>query len=260
MRLAQVIKVFTCDVAELLDYFADEMYEPSWDVEQDARRQQLLQSLEHTLRSENSSLAQYEVHAPNIEPLDELPAAVGWRERLEQASADQRAVIDLCLAHLALPEPDAPELLALHGRPGGGKSFALNIILDAARDAGHTCVPCAYPTKVAVTFAGGNTVHFQLGLPRTEANEPIEINMAAPENVSANRVARERGALIRRARFIFIDEMTMMRAEQLEALIKLILRMGFVGDALSTVRLMMRRQHAMPRVRWLAYLQGAHAC
>ena len=255
MRVAQVIKVFTCDVVELLDYFADEMYEPSWSIEEDERRQQLLQSLERTLRSENSSLAQYEVHVPDIEPIDELPATAGWRERLEQASADQRTVIDLCLAHLALPEPDAPELLALHGRPGGGKSFALNIILDAARDAGHACVPCAYPTKVAVTFKGGNTVHFQLGLPRSEPNEPIEINMAAPENESANRVTRERGALVRRARFIFIDEMTMMRAEQLETLVKLILLMGFVGAGLLTVRLLMRRQHAVPRVRWLACLR-----
>ena len=163
------------------------MYEPSWGVEEDERRQQLLQSLERTLRSENSSLAQYEVHVLDIEPLDELPATAGWRERLEQASADQRVVIDLCLAHLALPEPDAPELSALHGRPGGGKSFALNINLDAARDAGHTCVPCAHPTKVAVTFKGGNAVHFQLGLPCSERNEPIEINMAAPPACRATR-------------------------------------------------------------------------
>ena len=115
MRVANVIKVFTCDVAELLDYFADEMYEPWWGVEEDERRQQLLQSLEQPLRSENSSLALSEVHVPEIELLDELPATAGWRERLEQASADQRAVIDLCLAHVALPEPDAPDLLALHG-------------------------------------------------------------------------------------------------------------------------------------------------
>ena len=227
----QIINVFTCDVAELLDFFADEMYEPSWSLEEGERRKQLLQSLESTMRSENQSLTQHELHVPDMPPPDELPATPDWRERLALASEDQLVVIDVCLKHLELPEPDAPELLALHGRPGGGKSFVLNIILDAARDAGHACVPCAYPTKVAVTFKGGNTVHFQLGLPRSEPNEPIEINMAAPDSESASRAARERGALVRRARFIFIDEMTMMRAEQLDALVALIQALGFVGAA-----------------------------
>ena len=232
-RCAQVIQVFSCDVAELLDYFAEEMYEPSWGVDEDERRRCLLQSLERTLRSENSSLTRHEVHVPDVEPPDELPATPGWRDRMEHASADQRAVIDLCLAHLALPQPGAPELLALHGRPGGGKSYTLNVILDAARDAGHACVPCAYPTKVAVTFKGGNTVHFHLGLPRSEPNEPLEIDMAAPETAGANKAAKERGELVQRARFIFIDEMTMMRAEQLDALVQLILALGFKGAVLG---------------------------
>ena len=229
---AQVIRTFTCDVPDLLEYFAGEMYEPSWSLDEGERRTQLLQALERLMQSENSSLTQHEMHVPHIDPPDELPATAGWRERLEQTSADQRAIVDLCLAHLALPEPDAAELVALHGRPGGGKSFTLNIILDAARDAGHACVPCAYPTKVAVTFKGGNTVHFHLGLPRSEPNQPIDIMMTAPETEGASKVARERGALVRRARFIFIDEMTMMRAEQLEALVRLLLALGFVGAAL----------------------------
>ena len=127
--------------------------------------------------------------------------------------------------------PDWRERQALHGRPGGGKSFVLNIILDAARNAGHACVPCAYPTKVAVALKGGNTVHFQLGLPRSEPNEPIEINMAAPDSESASKAARERGALVRRARFVFVDDMMMMRAEQLDALVALIQALGFVGAA-----------------------------
>ena len=229
----QVIKLFTCDVAELLDFFADEMYEPSWSLEEGERRKQLLQSLERTMRSEHQSLTQHELHVPDMPPPDELPPTPDWRERLALASEDQLVVIDVCMKHFELPEPDAPELLALHGCPGAGKSFVLNIILDAARDAGHACVPCAYPTKVAVTFKGGNTVHFQLGLPRSKPNEPIEMNMAAPDTAggAGARRARALRALVRRARFVFIDEMTMMCAEQLDALVALIQALGFVGAA-----------------------------
>ena len=52
----QIINVFTCDVAELLDFFADEMYELSWSLEEGERRKQLLQSLESTMRSSLISL------------------------------------------------------------------------------------------------------------------------------------------------------------------------------------------------------------
>ena len=105
-RCAQVIQVFSCDVAELLDYFAEEMYEPSWGVEEDERRRCLLQSLERTLRSENSSLTRHEVHVPDVEPPDELPATPGWRERMEQASADFRFASAVAELALLLRESD----------------------------------------------------------------------------------------------------------------------------------------------------------
>ena len=67
----QVIKLFTCDVAELLDFFADDMYEPCWSLKDGERRKQVLQSLERTMRSEKQSLAQYELHVLDMPPPDD---------------------------------------------------------------------------------------------------------------------------------------------------------------------------------------------
>ena len=154
--MLQVIKVFTCDVLELPEYFADAKYEPPWGAEPPERRQCLLQPLVRVLCSENRSLAQYEAAAPGIDMLNlrRCPQRA-WQQRRALARKDQRAAIDLCLSRFTLPELDKPELLALRGRPGCGKSFVLNTTLSrrvtAARRMrrAHTHPRSPSPSKAA---------------------------------------------------------------------------------------------------------------
>jgi len=95
--------------------------------------------------------------------------------------------------------------MCLMGEAGAGKSYLFRALIAERQRAGHL-VLCAAPSGIAATPLGGQTVHSLFGLSvehRASARGP---------GLKAN--CKYAGAL-RRARTIFIDEMSMMSEEMI---------------------------------------------
>ena len=230
----QVIQAFTCEVPKLLDDFLEHLVEPAW-PEADKRRL-VLEHLQRSLRAENRELHEYGIEDDLEEPLlDEPPVDVAMLDAADHLYDDQQRLYDAACKHLDLAEPQQPMLMHAEGEPGAGKSLVLNALLNYARSCRHRCLPAAFPAKVARKFKGGQTAHFHLGLSCADAGEEIQVEVADPDDASKSKRARERGALIRAARLVFIDEITMMRGEQLDAIVEMLMWIGFRGVRCAAV-------------------------
>ena len=230
----QVIEHFTCEAANLLDTFEDDMTEPEWRANGDAEaRQRHLIELQSALDAEGRSLSNYEITAPPAQPPDEPLVQPHFVNGSIHLNPDQQAPFDAAAAHLERDNPEGALLMHLEGEPGGGKTTFLNCLLNHARSRGRVCLPAAFPAKVARKFRGGQTAHYWLGMNSSKPGFEVTLGVAAPDDFSAGVTPahRRRGARLLAAGLLFIDQITMMRAEQLDALVRLLLRIGFVGAA-----------------------------
>lgn len=96
---------------------------------------------------------------------------------------------------------DRVPVTLIHGRAGTGKT---TLIRKVVNESGLNCVVLA-PTGVAALNAGGQTIHSFFGLPP----RIINLDEIAPKN--------RRKSILRRLDFVVIDEISMVRADLLDA-------------------------------------------
>lgn len=229
--LLAVLGAFECDANRLIDDFFDHFIELDWKHETRERcRHLLLLDLQRRLHAQNQSLSDYglpEQHLP-----DEPPPTIDARYLPANVTLlpDQRDVFDVVNRHLQLQHPDAPLFLHVEGEAGGGKSFELNVLLNHARNLERATIAGAFPAKVALQFAGGQTLHYWFGLRPSNPGEDIIVDAYMPPLPPALPTrAQARGKILREARLIFGDEITMMRSDELDALVDKLDELGFRG-------------------------------
>jgi hypothetical protein len=89
-----------------------------------------------------------------------------------------------------------------------------------ARPLSRLCLPAAFPAKVARKFPGAQTAHFWLGLAPSTVGEAVTLHVEAPgPDPTTDSKAQRIGRRLRDARLIFVDEVTMMRADELDAIV-----------------------------------------
>jgi hypothetical protein len=222
-----VIKHFKCDPEALLYTFLDNLLEIEWQGA--AARDHIIADLHHRLLAEQSSIADFGLEPPP----EDRSSAEPMRTTCSPPSClepDQRAIFDFVTEHLAAESPPACALVHVEGEPGGGKSFLLEVILSHARSIPRPCLPAAFPAKVARKFPGGQTAHFWLGLAPSNAGDDVTLHAECPSSDSAYDTKQQHvGRRLRDARLIFVDEVTMMRADELDAVVAKLHELSFRG-------------------------------
>ena len=140
------------------------------------------------------------------------------------------------------------EHLFLTGLAGTGKSTLVRRIIDET----DKPVLIVAPTGIAATNIGGSTIHSMLGIPlgtylHTPATADLGFRTFEKSDlfIKANKVSRAKKLAIRKAKLVIIDEVSMLRADLLDAIndmLKILrkskkpfggLQMIFVGDMLQ---------------------------
>lgn len=108
--------------------------------------------------------------------------------------------------------------LFLTGKAGTGKTTFLRKIVQST--AKNTMVVA--PTGVAAIHAGGATIHSTFGLPLTAyipVNDPVDHNIANnPSSLARHfRYRKEKKEILQRLELLIIDEISMVRADLLDA-------------------------------------------
>ena len=148
----------------------------------------------------------------------------------EQLNSEQRKLFDAVMEFLATPhsERDQLRVFRTEADAGTGKTFTGNTLANALRAAGCRVVCSAYTAKAATNYRGGATCHRVFCLKVTRANQVPEATLARGGATKAGRP----GARLCSAELIVIDEITMMRAGELDAIVKELRALGFIGALL----------------------------
>lgn len=189
----------------------------------------MLCDLQRRLETLNKSLEDFGIAVPEL-PDNERPAITSaYLPHNVTLQPDQQEVFDAIDVHLRQPNPAEPLFVQLEGEPGGGKSFVLNVLINHARSLGHNVIACAFPAKVALKFEGGQTIHHHLGLRPSNVGDEVSVDLEAPTASGARNAAQRRADAILRARLICADEITMMRSDELDAIVDKLTQLGFKG-------------------------------
>jgi hypothetical protein len=91
-------------------------------------------------------------------------------------------------------------------------------------------MPAAFPAKVARKFPGGQTAQFWLGLAPSNIGGVVTLHAEPPgtDHLTDNKQQRI-GRRLRDASLIFVDEVTMMRADELDAIVTKLHELSFRG-------------------------------
>jgi hypothetical protein len=225
LLLLLIIGVFPCDVPNFIDTYLDHLAEPEWS---DNPRQRVLADLERRLQNRGKSLADYNMEPPVLPDPDELLVDPSFLPENVQMQHDQQLVFDRVMRHLDNATGAAARPLFLHveGEPGGGKSFLINVILNHLRNKGLKATASAFPAKVARMYEGGQTIHHFFKFVSEEPGVPIVLDVEPPDGTSR---ASERGRVLFESAIISMDEITMMRKDELDAIVDKLDEIGFVG-------------------------------
>jgi hypothetical protein len=225
-----VLKHFKCDPVDLLDTFLEDLTEADWIGPQ--ARTTVIADLHRRLLAQQSSVAQYGFDVPVLEcahAADDISDAADVPD-CSTLQPDQRAIFECVSAHLSQGTPQAPLFVHVEGEPGGGKSFLLHALLVHARTLGRLCLPAAFPAKVARKFPGGQTAHFWLALSPSTLGETITLHAEAPSTSPHSDTKQQAvGRRLKDARLIFVDEVTMMRGDELDAVVAKLEELCFRG-------------------------------
>ena len=228
----QIFTAFECDAAALIDTFSSSLLEPQWlqlpDPEQHAA---ILGDLQRRLAAHHKSLQDYGIVPPVPNPEPAIPVDPDFLPDRVTLDIDQQAIFDAVVAHVAQTHPKQALFLHVEGQPGGGKSFLLNVCLNHTRSLGHVAIPAAFPAKVARKFAGGETAHFCFAMRPSQYGDTVQLDVQVPPPVPARRLTRLQalGRHLAEARLIFVDEITMMRSDELDAIHSKLRDLNFRG-------------------------------
>ena len=199
-------------------------------LDSDTLKTMVLIDLEERLQSWEKSLRDFGLPVPSEDELlmlveeheeEFLPSLIkeeldfDWQEmkelamaRLEQYTAEQREIYDLVLEKV---QSNQPLCLFISARGGCGKSFLSNGILAAVRSSepgGAVCLAMATTGIAATVLSLGRTYHSRMKAPLTPTAEGVL-------SITAQSVLAQ---LIKRAKLLLIDEVTMMDRKHLEML------------------------------------------
>jgi PIF1-like helicase len=193
------------------------------------RRLRIVCDLHRRLRSQNKSVCDYGLPEPELdEPALLLPILEHLPPHM-QLTRDQQAVFDTVAAHLDDEAPEEPMLVHIEGEAGGSKSTVLRALLAYARSKRRMALPAAFPAKVANTFQGGQTAHCWTGLTPSKAGAEFQFKLQTPGAGSLQSGFQRRAHQLQTACLIFIDEITMMRRDELDAIVDKLDTLHFCG-------------------------------
>lgn len=225
----QIILAFECDFSSLLVEFLECMVEPEWmALPQEQRQQCVYTDLERRLQADNKSLASYGVPVPPMPLADEPAVDARFLPDNVKLNPSQQELFDIIAAHLR-EDPGKPLFLHVEGEPGSGKSFVINVCLNHARAIPVRALAAAFPAKVATRFAGGQTIHYWTGLRPSRWGEDIEVGVDVPAPNGAHNERQRRGQRLRDAMLFTADEITMMRSDELDAIVAALDKVNFRG-------------------------------
>jgi hypothetical protein len=238
----QVMKNFQCNPPDLLAIFLHHLIEADWQGPDAAIH--VIRDLHQRLQAENRSIAEFEFNIPPTIPnndhdvyVNSTAARAPHAFDVEQANLqpDQQAVFDTVASHLELDMPNRPLYVHVEGEPGGGKTYLLNVLLSYSRSIGRLTLPAAFPAKVARKFPGGQTAHHWFALSPSRVGDHVGVRAKRPSDTPERDTQPQRvGRQLQQARLIFIDEITMMRADELDALVQKLDELSFTGTKLQT--------------------------
>lgn len=138
----------------------------------------------------------------------------------------QRAAFDAVLAHVDRAA-DAQEIgfFRIEAEAGAGKTFLANALTAAVRAAGGRVVCSAYTAKAATNYADGTTCHRTFNLNVTTPSQKPVTELARSGCGKAGRA----GARLARAALVIVDEVTMMKASELDAIVAGLRSVRFAG-------------------------------
>jgi hypothetical protein len=228
-----VLQHFVCEPINLLDTFLDDLTEVDWAGAE--AHTKVVADLHRGLVAQQSSVQITGLMCLPWMPNTPLTPLLMLMEYLTYPRCNQTSVQFFCwvIQHLSQAMPQTAEFVQVEGEPGGGKSFLLQTLLLHARSLGCSCLPAAFPAKVAQVarnFPCGQTAHFWLALSPSALGEDITLHAVAPSaSPQSDTKQQAAGGRLRDARLIFIDKVTMMRAAELDAVVAKLDELGFGG-------------------------------
>jgi hypothetical protein len=145
------------------------------------------------------------VQLQNLNSMFPIPSATTTMMYVSPPQQEHQAVYNTVASHLQLEMPNSPLHVHVEGEPGGEKTYLLNVLLSYSCSIGRLTLPAAFPAKVARKFPGGQTAHHWF----------VQNVQTICKNTQPQRIGQQ----LQEARLIFIDEITIMRTNELDALV-----------------------------------------
>lgn len=131
-------------------------------------------------------------------------------------------------AEMPRGQRDGLRVFRVEADAGAGKTFTANIVTNFLRARGHRVMCSAYTAKAATNYRGGSTCHRVFNLNVCAEGEVPKADLCA----SGCSKPGKAGALIYAADVVIVDEITMMRASELDAIVDALQRLQFTGALL----------------------------
>ena len=136
-------------------------------------------------------------------------------------------------AHLSEPRTRL-RVIRVEADAGSGKTFLATVAANHQRDLDHVVVETAFTAKAASNYTGGTTSHyaFRLSVSRIDGDPPV-VRLVSPRGASTSKSEDLRASMrLQRASLVIIDEITMMRAAELDAIVDKLGDIEFTGVVL----------------------------
>ena len=138
----------------------------------------------------------------DFEVSDERTKATSMRAMMNK---EQGQAFDGVIAAL---ESQSSAMFFIDGPGGSGKSFLFEALLHHVRGRGEVGIACAWSGLAATLLPGGRTVSSRFGLPVPLPENDVQFRVTA---------AQAKGRLLKVARIIVWDEVSMTPSEAVEA-------------------------------------------
>jgi hypothetical protein len=143
----------------------------------------------------------------------------------------QQEIFDLAMQHIEnRKDIQSPLTIHVEANAGTGKTFLALVIAAACQQRRDTFLLSAYTAKAASHFPGGHTCHFTFHLNVTDITKRPQTRLLRPGTRQSCASDDLRASIrIRDAALIVVDEISMLRAGELDAIYTSISDIGFIG-------------------------------